>query len=242
MNAQIRTGAAAFAALLALVAAGCEFPRDVEGTLDRVEGGTMRVGVVHNPPWVDLSGAEPTGVEPRLIRRFAATLDAEIEWVEGTESELAEAMHGFQLDVLIGGLDRGSPWKTDIALTRPYVDTEIEFAIPPGEELPDDLDGVRIWVEESSEPAALLQEEEEETDAVYFEDLDEIEGPALLHTYEAEAIGFETTDHILRDHEHCMAVPLGENAFMIELEYFLLDRGEEAEAILQEEAAKEAKA
>jgi hypothetical protein len=33
-------------------------------------------------------------------------------------------------------------------------------------------------------------------------------------------------------------VPMGENAFMIELEDFLLDHDEEAEAILDEEAAR----
>jgi polar amino acid transport system substrate-binding protein len=62
---------AAVAVTLSLAAAGCQFPRDPEGTLDRVEGGTMRVGVIHNPPWVDLSEKEPTGVEIDLIEGFA---------------------------------------------------------------------------------------------------------------------------------------------------------------------------
>jgi hypothetical protein len=35
-----------------------------------------------------------------------------------------------------------------------------------------------------------------------------------------------------------MAVPMGENAFLVELDNFLLDRGAEAEEILAEEAAR----
>jgi polar amino acid transport system substrate-binding protein len=219
--------------------AGCQFPRDPEGTLDRVRGGTLRVGVIDNEPWVKLSeGREPAGVEPELVRQFANELDAEIEWVEGPESELVEAMRGYQLDLLIGGLTRSSPWQEEVALTRPYVDTEIELAVPPGEEVPGDLSGVEIWVERHSEAAALLEQEEEEADAVYFDEIEEVDGLALLHTYDIDAIGYERTDNILRDHEHAMAVPMGENAFLVELEQFLLDQGEEAEQLVTEEARR----
>jgi polar amino acid transport system substrate-binding protein len=218
--------------------AGCDFPADPEDTLDRVSRGTMRVGVIEDPPWVILEhGREPTGVEPELVRRFAEGIDAEIEWVEGTEADLAAAMGGFQLDLLIGGLTREFPYPKDVALTRPYVDTEIQMAVPPGEELPDELGGVEVYVERSSEPAALLREEEDDAIPVFFDSLDEVDGIALLDTYDIDAIGFERTDYILRDDEHAMAVPLGENAFLVELEKFLLDRGEEAEDLLHEEVS-----
>ena len=218
--------------------AGCDFPADPEDTLDRVSRGTMRVGVIEDPPWVILEdGREPTGVEPELVRRFAEGIDAEIEWVEGTEADLAAAMGGFQLDLLIGGLTRGFPYPKDVALTRPYVDTEIQMAVPPGEELPDERGGVEVYVERSSEPAALLREEEDDAIPVFFDSLDEVDGIALLDTYDIDAIGFERTDYILRDDEHAMAVPLGENAFLVELEKFLLDRGEEAEDLLHEEVS-----
>jgi polar amino acid transport system substrate-binding protein len=214
---------------------GCDFPADPEGTLDRVSGGTMRVGVLHEPPWVMLEeGREPAGVEPELVRRFADEIDAEIEWVEGSESDLAAAMGGFQLDLIIGGLTRDFPYVDDVAMTRPYVDTEIELAVPPGEEAPDELGGVEVQVERSSEAAALLREEEDDAIPVFFDSLDEVDGLALLDTYDIDAIGFERTDYILRDDEHAMAAPLGENAFLVELEKFLLDRGEEAEDLLHE--------
>jgi polar amino acid transport system substrate-binding protein len=225
-------------ALALLVLSGCDFPRDPEGTLDRVEGGTMRVGVVENPPWVELGPGEPGGVEPELVRRFAAEIDAEVEWVVGPESELVEAMRGFQLDLIVGGLTRAWPYATDAALTRPYVDTEIEIGLPPGEDLPDGLGGVEVFVEESSEAAALLKQEEEDAIPVTYDDLREVDGIALLDTYEIDAIGYERSDHILRDDEHAFAAPLGENAFLVELEHFLLDRGEEAEDLLRTEASR----
>jgi polar amino acid transport system substrate-binding protein len=179
------------AVALALLAAlgGCQFPQDVEGTLDRVTGGTMRVGVIEDPPWVELGKGEPRGVEPELVRQFARELDAEIDWVEGTESELMAALEGFQLDLVIGNLTRASPYSTDVGLTVSYVDTEVQMGVPPGEELPDDLGGVEIWVERSSEAPALLRQEEDDAIPVYFDQLQEIEGPALLDTYEIDAIG-----------------------------------------------------
>jgi polar amino acid transport system substrate-binding protein len=224
---------------IALLVTGCQYPRDPEGSLNRAAGGTLRVGVVEDPPWVTLPAAdEPQGVEPALIRGFAEEIDAEIEWVEGSEADLVEAMRGFQLDVIIGGLTRSSRYAKDVALTRPYVDTEIQFAVPPGGELPDDLDGAEVWVERSSEAASILQQEEVDATARPYERLDEVDGIALLHTYEIDELDYERTDRIQRDDEHAMAVPLGENALLVELERFLLDRGEEAEERLHAEVSR----
>jgi polar amino acid transport system substrate-binding protein len=230
---------AVYLAPIALALAGCQFPDDVEGTLDRVEGGTLRVGVIDDPPWVDLSDPEPAGVEPELVREFAEQIDAEVEWVRASESELAGAMRGFQLDLIIGGLDRQWPYGKEVAMTRPYVDTEVEIGVPPDTELPDALGGQRIWVERNSEAAALLKQEEEDAIPIAFDQLSQVDGPALLDTYEIDAIGYERTEYILRDDEHAMATPMGENAFLVELENFLLDRGEEAEDLLHAEAKRQ---
>jgi polar amino acid transport system substrate-binding protein len=236
-----RAAAAVLALSAVLVLGACQYPRDPEETLDRVSGGTMYVGVIEDPPWVVLEdGREPRGVEPALVRGFAEQIDAEVEWVEGSQPELMDAMRGFQLDLIVGGLTRSSPYAKEVALTRPYVDTEIEFGVPPGEELPDDLDEVEIWVEQSSEAASLLQQEEGEAKPIYYESLNEIDGPALLDDYEIQAIGYERTDRIQRDDEHAFAAPMGENAFLVELEHFLLDRGQEAEDLLAAEAEREA--
>lgn len=233
-----RSRALLLAGLAGLVLAGCQFPADPEGSLDRARGGTLRVGVVHAPPWASTAGRAPRGVEPALVRRFARSIGADVEWFEGTEAELAAALGGYQLDLVIGGLTRDFPYTDDAALTRPYIDTEVEIGLPPGSELPDALGGVEVFVRRGSEAAALLREEEDDAVPVPFDSLAEVDGPALLESYEITALGYERSDHILRDREHAMAVPAGENALLVELERFLLERGTEAEDLLTREVTR----
>jgi ABC-type amino acid transport substrate-binding protein len=115
------------------VLAGCgtDLPRDPEGTLDRVRGGTLRVGVSANPPWTeapattaggDATPAEPpTGIEPDLLTDFAESLGAEVHWTTGGEGRLVADLRDGRLDVVVGGLTDTSPWTSHAALTRPYV-------------------------------------------------------------------------------------------------------------------------
>jgi polar amino acid transport system substrate-binding protein len=218
--------------------AGCEYPRDPEGTLDRVRGGVMRVGVAAVDPWVKLPpGRPPAGVEVELVRRFAATLGARVDWVEGTESELMEALHGRQLDVVIAGLTRRSEWQRVAALTRPYVTTQVVIAAPDratAERLSSDLGGERIAVEANTPEAAKL---EQDTDAVVrpVDDLAAVDAPVVVPDYLLDDLGLVRTDAELDEHEHAMAVSMGENAFLVALDRFLLSREAEAAAILARE-------
>ena len=106
--------------LAALLAAGCQYPRDPDGTLNRVEGGVMRVGVTAADPWVLLGGEEPSGgVEVEIARRFARDVGARIEWVHGSEEELVDAAKEGQVDLILASLTSKSRWKKDVAFTRP---------------------------------------------------------------------------------------------------------------------------
>jgi len=67
--------------------AACELPADPNGTLNGVRGGTMRIGVAESPPWVRTSTGEPSGVEPNLLRDFAQTLSARVEWIRRGETD-----------------------------------------------------------------------------------------------------------------------------------------------------------
>jgi polar amino acid transport system substrate-binding protein len=221
--------------LVAIAVAGCQYPRDVEDTLDRVSGGEMRVGVSDHEPWVNLDGDEPAGVEPTIIRRFAETIDAEIHWVQGDSEQLVEALANGQLDVVIAGITRTSLYKRRVALTRPYVDTELFLAHPKGEEMPEEDHDTRIAVEADSQEAGLL---DHKTDYGLLE-LDSLEGidrPALVWDYWLDDLPqIEATDEDLIDEEHAMAVRLGENAFMLELERFLLEREGEWRGLVNRE-------
>jgi polar amino acid transport system substrate-binding protein len=225
--------------VIAAVLCGCRFPQDPEGTLDRVSGGVLRVGVSESDPWVTLAGGEPAGVDVELLRRFAETLDARVEWIEGSETELMEALHGGQLDVVAAGLTRRSEWQRVVALTRPYVTTQVVIAAQDrrtAERLSADLGGERIAVEAHSPEAAKL---DQDTDAILLPigDVADAHGPVVVHDYELDDLGLVRTDAELDEHEHALATPMGENAFLVALERFLLDRESEALAILEREGA-----
>jgi polar amino acid transport system substrate-binding protein len=222
--------------ILAALLSGCQYPRDPEGTLDRVRGGVLRVGVTPADPWVMLNDdGAPTGVEVELVERFADTLDARVEWVAGSETDLMGALHGRQLDIVVAGLTRRSVWAHEAALTRPYLTTQVVVAAPDertAARLSADLGGERIAVEASTPEAAKL---EEDTDAVVVpvDDLAAVDGPAAVPDYLLDDLGLVRTDAELDEHEHAMAVSMGENAFLVTLERFLLDREAEAAEILE---------
>lgn len=116
----------------------CDWPRDPEGTLKRVRGGTLRVGAVHQPPWVilDPEGGPPGGSEAELTAELARRLDAELEWRTGGETQLMQALQKFELDLVIGGITTESPYREEVGFTAPYhkePDGEHVFAAPPGE-------------------------------------------------------------------------------------------------------------
>ena len=133
---------------VALALASCRYPQDVEGTLERVEGGVLRVGAVENPPWVIRRGEAPTatGLEAELVAGLAKELDAELRWHWGTTEELLPALGKFQLDIVVGGLVKGPRIGHGVALTTPYIkrhetvglrgETKMQehvLALPPGE-------------------------------------------------------------------------------------------------------------
>lgn len=106
----------------AVAVSGCAgIPVDPDGTLERVSGGALRVGMSHHEPWTALDGDERSGVEVRLVEQFAAEWDAEVEWHDGGEESLIGRLHRGELDLVVGGLTEESPWSSQAALTRPYV-------------------------------------------------------------------------------------------------------------------------
>ncbi len=122
--------------LCALCAACAGLPRDPEGTLKRVEGGRLRVGLVERPPWVVRTAGEPEGVEVELVRRLAAELRAEPEWRWGGEQQHMEALERFELDIVVGGITKKTAWSKYVGLTGPYAEVNSEkhvMAVPPGE-------------------------------------------------------------------------------------------------------------
>jgi polar amino acid transport system substrate-binding protein len=102
----------------------CGLPRDPEGTLERVRGGTLKVGFVVDTPWVTQRGSGAGGIEGTIVAELARQLGARIAWTHGSETPLLTALHEGDLDLVVAGLTKDSPWNGKVAFTRPYyVDT-----------------------------------------------------------------------------------------------------------------------
>ncbi|AKQ44940.1 hypothetical protein TH63_03750 [Rufibacter radiotolerans] len=101
-----------------------KIPKDPEDSLEKVSGGTLDVGYSENPPWVVKGAQEPTGLEPEMIKAFAKTIKAKVQWHPGTEQQLLEALEKKELHLVVAGLTDDSPWKSKISFTRPYLTLE----------------------------------------------------------------------------------------------------------------------
>ena len=223
------------ALLCALALPACGMPRDPESTLDHVTGDKMRVGVTHHEPWVVLGDGEPAGVEVELVKLFAEELDAEIEWVEGSESEIAGAMEVRALDLAIGGFTSTNPASAEMSLSHPYLTTQTVVGVPASSEAEEDITGVPVSVERGTEAAGLL--EKTDADVVLVDDIMEAEGARALDNFLLDDLELEDTGVRLEESDHVMAVPHGENAWLVRLERFLLTHVEEIDEILEREDA-----
>ena len=216
----------------AFVLSACEVPRDPESTLDRVSGGTMRVGVSHNPPWVNLDGTEPTGVEVELVEAFAAELNADVEFYEGATDDLAAAIHVRELDLVIAGLTATTTLSSEITVTHPYLTTAVVVGVPPESDVREDITGLEVAVERGTEAAGLL----EKTDAVVVrvDDVTTAPGAAAVENYLLDDLDLRDTGVRLIESDHVMGMPGGENAWLVELERFLLQNEDLIDRLLEE--------
>ena len=123
--------------VLATLVAGCNMPRDPEDSLNRIRRtGVLRAGFTAHEPWVRLDGEAAAGPEADVVTAFAASLGARVEWRNGSESQLFEALETFDIDVAIGGFEQTNPWAPKLGTTRPYVEVDRKkhiVALPPGE-------------------------------------------------------------------------------------------------------------
>lgn len=218
--------------VVVVVASGCQWPRDAEGTLDRVRGGTLRVGVAANPPWTTGDGR---GAEEVLVDRLADELDARVDWVPGSESELMSALSERALDLVVAGLDARAPWEKEAAVTADYLTTDLVVAVPDGAST--EVAGVRVQVAAGTAEVRLLADQ----DAVPVL-VDEVparpEGPAVLPDWALAPAGLVDTGVHLSSSDHVWAVPLGENGWLTTVEEFLLTLDEDAVRALLADARR----
>lgn len=209
--------------LLALGLACEDYPRDPEGTLDRARGGTLRVGVSDAEPWVTGSDGVPGGLEADLVRGFAETIGADVEWVRGPHQEHMEALAKFELDLVAGGVTTATPWKKDVGLTRPYLKERWLVGVPPGARPPADLEGLSIAVPEAGPAAQWVRKKGARP--VRLEDVATAAGPVAAPDWKLRQMGYRPTDHELHVVERVLAAAPGENGLIVRLEEYLRRAG-----------------
>jgi polar amino acid transport system substrate-binding protein len=222
------------ACLLAPACGG--LPRDPEGTLQKVQGGHLRVGLVEHPPWVVRTGGEPTGVEVELVRRFAAELHATPEWHWGGGQRHMEALERFELDLVVGGVTDSTPWAKYVGLTGPYFEETYAVGFPASTAPSKELKGVSVAVR-AGDPAAYYLLKEGAV-PVRVPDLKGTSGPAAAPTWELEGMGLVPAETELHTEKHVMAVAPGENGFLKRLEEFLARERPHVKELLQKEEAR----
>lgn len=102
---------------------GCDrFPADPQTSLTAaLERGSLRVGVLANPPWVDLSNPDtPAGMEVDLVADYAGQLGIDVDWHAAGVEQQIEALTHYQLDLVIGGFSAAHPWHAEVGQTFTY--------------------------------------------------------------------------------------------------------------------------
>jgi len=217
-----------------LLLGGCGIPRDPEGTLERASGGTLLVGMIPHEPWTSTGGSGPRGIEVELIEAFAAEIGAEVQWFEGAESELFEALHEGQLDLVIGGIASDSPFQKDAALTHPYLVMRTVVGFPDESGGDPNIQGREVAVQAGTADGGLV--ERAGAIPVPVPDITSVEGPRAVESWMLDDLGLVDLGVELEEVQHVMAVRMGENALMVRLERFLLDNGNLVKRLLEEAA------
>ena len=222
---------------LCVCSAGCgDLPRDPKGTLRRVQGGRLRVGLVEHPPWVVRTEGEPAGAEVALVRQFASELNASPEWYWGGEQQHMEALERFELDLVAGGLTDDTPWSKYVGLTSPYYESRIAVGVPASMPPPRRVKGMQVAVRGGEAVGYYLSSEG--AVPVPVGDLSQARGPVAAPEWQLERLGLTRTDVELHSEKHVLATPPGENALIKRLDEFLSRQRGQVKGLLQQEAGR----
>lgn len=118
-----RLGAAGGALLLAVGLAGCGggYPADIDGTLERVRGHELVVGVAEDLPHLEVADdGGISGEEAEILAGYAEHLGAELVVTQGSETDIVAMLDRGEIDIAAGGFPDDTAWSSDAAVTRPY--------------------------------------------------------------------------------------------------------------------------
>ena len=214
-----------------MICASCGLPRDPEGTLDRVQGGIMRVGYAIDTPWVTEAAPSPGGVEAEIASDIARTLNARIVWIRQPESDLMHALAARELDLVIAGLTEKSAWSKESAFTRSYYTDTIVVANRAGTPAPPGLKGTQIGIHAGDAVAAEIRKKD--GTPVNVREPKTSVMPVAMPAWQVQSAGRENTGIVLSEDKHVLAVTKGENAWLVKVEQVLREIRPAIPAILR---------
>lgn len=118
------------AGLFAIMA--CNTQKKPDNTWERIQKDGLAVGLVNNPPFVKTYTDKIEGTEVELIENFAKKNGLKVRYRKDDVTNLVKRLEQGKLDLVIGGFEKDTPWKTKTTITRPY-DREHVLLIPRNE-------------------------------------------------------------------------------------------------------------
>lgn len=214
-----RTYSAFFLAAILLICSCDRYPQDQRGTIEQVQGDILKVGVVENPPYIIFSNGALTGIEVELIRQFAGSLNARIDWVKGTEGNTMLLLENGQINLAAGGFPRLSPWKKHVYFANPHDTLIFKWGVPPGTSLPGDLKDKEVFVRKGSVAGAYVHQAKGKP--IYRDSLTGKEPLAAAPVRDLQRLGFTLSKKDLNQEKISLAIQRGENAFLEKLDAFI---------------------
>jgi polar amino acid transport system substrate-binding protein len=223
-----------FSAVVVSFVTGCDFPRDPNGTLQRVRAGTLRAGVVHAPPWGSVNKDRAAGVDVELVKLLACELGATVQWSPGGQAPLMKALEFGELDLVVGGLTRDVGGGDRVALSRTFFETRVIVGAP-SDQLPVNSiagRGVAVWPGDVV-TAALVRRR----GGMPSETIDPSAAGMLVagEAWRIHALGLTSGNLTLLKREQVFAAPPGENGWLVQVDCFLHSRQADVPALLQAE-------
>jgi polar amino acid transport system substrate-binding protein len=112
--------------------AGCDLPRDPEGTMQAVRGRELRVGVLN-------FGVNAENDRP-IVERLAASIGSKAIYVDGDAHALFEDLKRGRIHLVIGGVPKSTPFAKELGLSKPvgplhgaHEEDHRVLAVRPGE-------------------------------------------------------------------------------------------------------------
>lgn len=205
--------------LAVLVLVGCRYPVNIERPMAAMHGGELNIGLSENPPWVINSAQGPAGLEVEIVRALAEDMNATINWHWDSEGNLLAALSHYQLDLVIGGLTQDSNVSALATPTKAYYQSHYSVGVPEGTPLPSNLEDVEVAVPVVNHIARALKKEGVIPHPS--PDLGAQNEAAANPAWWLRAHDYQVGDWEIATDHHVMALPKGENAWMLAVQRHL---------------------